>query len=241
MSPTGKTESFAGGIMVVTLPRPTGCSLLKQASAELKDTVLSVRVQRDGGMDELAALLRTQRPRKLVLSSPQPITSRDMQRMTDVAFRHCPDVSVVGSYAHTHWNETFTVHISGAVRNLHIMDSNPLGSMRGTNMVLFGAMDQLDLLTISADCKVTIAGSLAPTTRVCIRARTLTMNGYRVPVVEHPDPTASDKTYMFTSVPCAAMPPPMPPPFSPLGAAPLGAASLPMPMQHFALPVGRIR
>ncbi len=207
-------QQFAG-IMVVPLPRPPGCTLLKHKSSELKDMVLSVRVQRSGGMEELAALLCTQRPRKLVLSSPMALSSRDVQRMTDVAFRYCEDVSVVGSYANTHWGETFTVRVGGMVRSLHIMDSNPQGSMRNTNIIVYGNVDHLEMLSISGDCRVTIAGTLRPGVNVCIRARSLTINGFRVPVVEQPAPDATDRTFMFTSAPTPPSVPSVPPMPSP--------------------------
>lgn len=209
-------------IVVITLPRPAGCPLLHTKSKKLRGKMCSVRLDRSGRMDELAALLETQRPRVLVVSALHRMTGRDVQRVTDLAFRYCPNVSIVGAFASTNWGETFTVRISGAVRTFCLMDSED--TMRGNDIIVYGAVDRLDMLSISSDCRVHVSGMMAPSINACIRARQLTINGHRAPVTSQP--VGNPPTYMFKTVPPVMMPPVMP--AQPAFPQPLE----PQPLQH---------
>lgn len=206
-------------ISVITLPRPAGCPLLHTKSKDLRGKVCSVRLDRSGRLDELAALLQTQKPRVLVVTALHRMTGRDVQRVTDLAFRHCPDVSIVGSFASTNWGETFTVRVSGFARAFCLMDSQ--GTMRGNDIIVYGSLQRLQLLNISADCRVYLSGMMAPTINACIRARQLTINGQRAPVTSQGS-EGCNGTYMFKTLPVPPMmpvmtappafPPPPPPP-----------------------------
>lgn len=198
-------------IAVIALPRPAGCPLLHTKSADLRGKVCSVRLDRSGRMDELAALLQTQKPAVLVVSALQRLSGRDVQRVTDLAFRHCPNVSIVGSFGSTtSWGDAFPVRISGVVRAFCLMD--PEGSMRGNDVIVYGLLERLELLTISADCRVHLSGMMAPSLNASIRARRLTINGYRAPVDDGSSVagTESPPTYMFKTVPVVS-PLPLPP------------------------------
>lgn len=162
-----------GEVVVIGLPRPPRCRLLTTKSPDLQGKVISVRLDTSGRMDELVALLRTQKPQVLVVSALHPLSGNDVQRVTDAAFQHCANVSIVGSFS---TSETFTVRVCGVVRVFCLLDSE--ASLRGNDVIVYGKLECLHLLHISGDCHVHLNGFLLPAAKTCIHARQMTVNGY---------------------------------------------------------------
>jgi hypothetical protein len=214
--PTGTAHPLHNGFVPIMLPLPAGSPLLRTRDPDLAGRTLSVRVHRAGGLDQLPHLLRAQRPSVVVLSSQGQLSARAVQRMTDAAFRYCDNVSVVGAFA---GGETFTVRVTGKVRKFFIMDTDPLdplGSTRTADLIVFGQLDVLELLNIGGDSHVHLTGATSPRLNVCVRARSLTINGARVPTVAHDG--GPDRAYIYTSVPQVPqlpVPPPPPPALPP--------------------------
>lgn len=190
-----------GGVVAVHLPCPEPCPLLIGMVPEYCGRVFSVRIDGSGAsVDQLRQLLSKQKPDILVLSSSVPLGANDVQRLTDLAFRTCANVSVVGTFASTPWKETITVRISGVVRSFCLLDGTVYGSIHGNHIIVYGAVEQLDLLTVNADCHAHVTGAMRADANTSIRARTLTINGMEVPVMSQQPAGATDQTYMFMSV-----------------------------------------
>lgn len=194
-------------LLTAYLPCPPDAPCLGEPAPGMRDGALSVQVDcRRAGLDQLEALLAVQRPRAVVLGATVPMTARDVQHMTDTAFRFCHNVSIVGRFAVMDRKDTMAIRVSGVVRSLSVVDAaEPPGSMRGSHVMLFGDLHHLHRLHVSGNCHVHLAGHVAPTIVSAIQARTLTINGTRA------YPAAGgerDRTYVFTMM--AAYLPPVP-------------------------------
>ena len=204
-------------VVQVSLPCYSSSPLLHAPAPGSATTVLSVRV-RGAPLDQLKALLTTQRPCAVVLSPRIGSFGADeASQLVSVATSHCPNVSIKGSFSKA-WarGQTVPIFLAARTTSFCMEDDVPGGSMHGNNVVVFGDLSHLMAITVHTDSHVYMAGLMSPYTRVHIKARSLTFNGYTMPVY----PNAGPGMYMFTNVPGGErlmhpkppMPPPLPPP-----------------------------
>lgn len=154
-------------VAVVQLPVTDGGSnspLLRHRLDELRGKTLSVRVDRCG-VDQLPQLLATQQPEAVVLSSRTRLSARDVQRLTEAAFRYCRAVTVVGLDAGFGWGDHISVRVHGAVRSFCFLDATTARTTPPGHLVLFGQLHQLRHLTVTGDAHVHLAGQVRRTWR----------------------------------------------------------------------------
>lgn len=186
-------------VMAVKLPVRPSNVLLSFEDPRGRGKVLAVQVDTAEWVlvdYQLQRLLAAQRPQSLVLSSKAPLAAWHVQRLVAIAFFSCPVVSIIASFERVGtWGESLSIHVPRGVTSFCLLDSEAEGSMHGNNLVVFGELQDLKVLGVFVDCHVHVSGDLRAGAGTCIKARSLTINGARVPV----QPDDQRQLYQFMS------------------------------------------
>ena len=187
-----------GDIAVFRLPCPLVDPALKGPVPHLAGRVLSVLVQNEwwAAVDfELQRLLSAQKPRSVVITATRPYTVEQVQRLLHICYGACDNVSIAGTFGRVgSWGEAVPICIPRHACAFCLLDIKPEGSAHGNTIAIFGDMTSMCELNVHSDCHVVLAGELRPTMSVCIKGRSLVVNGFRIPV------GGDDACYQFTNM-----------------------------------------
>lgn len=201
----------SSNIMVVRLPCPPMAPVLTTHVPALDGATLAVSIDdrcehwplvvpQDLVDYQLDLLVSLQRPKAVVLCSKTPFSVEQVQSLTAAAFRGCNNVSIVGSFRRVHLgNQVIPIYIPMSARTFCFIDSAPGGSAHNHNLVVFGNMAKLKELNIHSECHVYMAGVLAPDIQVCIKARSLVVNGFVVPTKHEAATSTQVQSYQFSN------------------------------------------
>lgn len=164
-------------------------------------------------LEQLAAVLATQRPSTLVLTSVTPVGEDELRQWTTVAFRHCGNVSVVGSFRP---RQTLSVRLANGVA-FTLVDTAPGGSTQTSTLTVHGELHRtLRMVVIMHGQMFVVGKGFPPGASIVMMVPALVVNGYAAPsngrgfeIVHHPPLPTLPPVLPLT---CPPVPPPVPPP-----------------------------